>query len=152
MSDNTFTGEFLHTLDTKGRINIPARFRLTLSPENHQTLVITRGLDPCIIAYPLIEWQKVEESLRSLSSASRVYRSFVRGRVRHATPVEFDQQGRIQIPVTLREYASIGREVLIIGMVNKVELWNPKRLEEVEKSTQSQDASDYDKLADRIPL
>ncbi|MFQ6675681.1 MAG: division/cell wall cluster transcriptional repressor MraZ, partial [Fidelibacterota bacterium] len=135
ITENTFTGEYIYALDTKGRVSIPAKFRTALSPENDGTFVITRGLDTCILAYPMVEWQKVEQGLRGLSSASRVYRSFIRATVRYATPVQVDKQGRIQLTPSLREFAQLKKDVLIIGVVNKIEIWDPTVLEKLEQKS-----------------
>ncbi|MFQ6617032.1 MAG: division/cell wall cluster transcriptional repressor MraZ [Fidelibacterota bacterium] len=152
ISENTFTGEYMYTLDTKGRVSIPAKFRTALSPENDGTFVISRGLDTCILAYPMVEWQKVEQGLRGLSSASRVYRSFIRATVRYATPVQLDKQGRIQVTPSLREFARLEKDVLIIGVVNKIEMWNPAILERLEKKSLKIDSDQFGDLADKIIL
>ena len=152
ISENTFTGEYRYTLDAKQRVNIPAKFRSALSPENDGTFVATRGMDPCIVAYPFVEWQKVEAGLRTLSSASKVYRAFVRSTVRHATPVKLDKQGRIQIVSALKEFAGLEKDVLIIGVVNKIEFWNPERLDKLEDTTLRIDPEQFENLADKIVL
>lgn len=152
VTENTFTGEYHYTLDAKSRINIPAKFRSTLSTDNENSFIITRGMDPCIVAYPLLEWQKVEEGLRTLSSASKIYRSFIRSIVRFASPVKLDKQGRIQVTSILQEYAGLEKEVLIIGVVNKIELWNPVRLNKLEKTSLRIDPEQFEDLADKIIL
>jgi len=96
MTTNTLTGEYFYNIDSKGRLNIPAKYRNALAPENNNTFVITKGQDPCIYAYPLIAWGKVESELRNLSSASLKNRSFIRSMVRFAVPVKYDKQGRIK--------------------------------------------------------
>lgn len=152
ITENTFTGEYIYALDTKGRVSIPAKFRTALSPENDGTFVITRGLDTCILAYPMVEWQKVEQGLRGLSSASRVYRSFIRATVRYATPVQVDKQGRIQLTPSLREFAQLKKDVLIIGVVNKIEIWDPTVLEKLEQKSLKIDSEQFGDLADKIIL
>jgi len=152
VTENTFTGEYRYILDVKSRINIPAKFRSALSPDNECSFVITRGMDPCIVAYPLLEWQQVEVGLRTLSSASKTYRSFIRSIVRYATPVKMDKQGRIQITSILKDYADLDKDVLIIGVVNKIELWNPVRLDKLEDTTLSIDPEQFEDLADKIIL
>lgn len=152
ITEDTFTGEYSYSIDVKGRVNIPAKFRAALSPENDVTFVITRGLDPCIVAYPFLEWQNVEAGLRNLSSASRVYRSFIRSTVRYATAAKLDGQGRIQLTSNLIEYADLDKDVLIIGVVNKIELWNPERLAELDKTSLSVDPEQYEDLANKIIL
>ncbi|MFQ6607712.1 MAG: division/cell wall cluster transcriptional repressor MraZ [Fidelibacterota bacterium] len=152
ISENTFTGEFLYSLDDKGRVNIPSKFRSSLSPDNDSTFIITKGMDPCVVAYPATEWRKVEEGLRQLSSASQVYRSFIRSTVRYATPAKMDKQGRIQISPALRDFAGLVRDVIIIGVVNKIEIWNPDKLKELEASMPPTVQEELDNLAEKIIL
>ena len=132
---NTFTGEFSYTVDAKGRVNIPSKFRKVLSVENEDTFVITRGMDPCVWVYPIVVWQNIENELKNLSSLSAINRTFVRNTVRYATPLTYDGQGRIQLTNNLINYAELGKKTLIIGMVNKIEIWNPDRLKEIDKKT-----------------
>jgi|TARA_B100000315_G_scaffold62791_1_gene57003 MraZ protein len=152
MTTNTLTGEYFYNIDSKGRLNIPAKYRNALAPENNNTFIITKGQDPCIYAYPLIEWGKVESELRNLSSASLKNRSFIRTMVRFAVPVKFDKQGRIQLTPALMEYASLDKEVLIIGVVNKIEIWNPIKLDQLEKNELKIDSQEYETLAEKIIL
>jgi len=152
VSINTFTGEYSYTLDAKGRLNIPARFRTALSSDNEGTFVLTKGMDPCIIAYPLTEWQKVETGLRQLSSTSKIYRSFIRSTVRFATPTTMDKQGRIQVSPVLREFAGIKKDVMIIGLVNKIEIWDPKKLDKMEDEALTISSDELEDLRDKIIL
>ncbi len=125
----SFTGEYNYNIDQKGRLNIPAKFRKALDPKNDNTFVITRGFDPSLIVYPLVEWKKVEQQLLLLSSIKNKDRNFVRSIVRYATISKYDSQGRIQIPDMLLEYGQIQKEVSIIGMINKIELWDRSQLD-----------------------
>jgi MraZ protein len=152
ISENTFIGEYTFSLDYKGRINIPSKFRQCLSIENDSTFVISRGMDLCIYAYPLITWQGIEHNLKSLSSLSKTNRSFIRNTVRHATPTRFDKQGRISLTQSLIDFANLDKEILIIGVVNKLEIWNPKQLELVEDNNSEVDQHSYDTLAEKIIL
>ena len=86
LNKDTFTGEYQYSLDSKGRVNIPAKFRQSLSKKNQNTFVATRGQDPCIWVYPITEWKKIEDELRNLSSVSGVHRTFIRQIARSATP------------------------------------------------------------------
>ena len=147
---NTFTGEFSYTVDTKGRVNIPAKFRKALSEDNEDTFVITRGMDPCVWVYPIVVWQKIENDLKNLSSLSAINRTFVRNTVRYATPLIYDVQGRIQLTTNLINYAGLDKKTLIIGMVNKIEIWNPERLKEIDKKNMKIDSTAYDDLAEKI--
>ena len=152
LTKNTFIGEYPYSLDTKGRVNVPAKFRQSLSKDNKSTFVITRGMDSCIYVYPLIQWKKIEDSLRDISSLSKIHRTFVRSTSRYASSSTYDKQGRITLTPSLIEYAKIEKEVLIIGMVNKMEIWNPKQLKETEEQSIAINQTEYDELAEKIIL
>ncbi len=152
LTKNTFIGEYSYSLDSKGRINMPAKFRQVLSKDNKNTFVITRGMDTCVWVYPLNQWLEIEKSLRSLSSLSKIHRTFVRNTARYATPSTYDKQGRITIPPSLVDYAGLDKDVLIIGMVNKMEIWDTKNLEKTEKEALEIDLAEYDDLAQKITI
>ena len=143
-----FAGEYCKSLDLKYRVNIPAKFRKALDPVNDKTFVITRGFDRCLVLYPIYEWNIVEQQLSSLSSIRNKHRSFVRSVVRHASYVQYDAQGRVIIAEELKKFSSIEKDVIIIGMINKIEIWAPEALEEHDKS--SNQAEEFDDLADDI--
>ena len=152
INQDTFTGEFSYTIDAKGRVNIPAKFRQSLAPENDNTFVIARGMDPCIWVYPLTAWQFIEDDLKDLSAISSINRSFIRSTVRYATAVSYDKQGRIILSNNLMSYAKLEKDAMIIGMVNKIEIWDPVVLKKVDKKNLEMDSSEYDELANRIIL
>ena len=145
----SFTGEYSNSLDQKHRLSIPVKFRKALDPINDRTFVLTRGFDPCLILYPVTEWNRVEEQLSQLSSIRGQHRNFVRSIVRHATYLQYDGQGRIAIPENLLEFASVKKDVDIIGMINKIELWAPEVLVSQDTSTDVT-ATDFDNLANEI--
>ncbi len=149
---NTFVGEHTYSLDSKGRINIPAKFRQALSPDSDETFVITRGLDKCLWIYPLEEWERIEDSLRSLSSLRSKERDFIRQIVRWATTVQYDKQGRVMIPAKLIEMAGLHAQVAIIGMLNKIEVWDPDTLDQQHDEFIDLTDEDYESLATRINL
>ena len=142
-----FSGEYLNTLDTKNRVNIPAKFRKVLDPINDRTFVITRGFDKCLSLYPIYEWNIVEQQLASLSSIRNRNRSFVRSVVRYASYVQYDRQGRIIIPDNLKSYSGIDKDIIIIGMINKIEIWSPDKIKKYEHDI---DIDEFDDLADDI--
>ena len=152
LTNNTFIGEYAYALDSKGRVNIPAKFRQALSKDNKNTFVITRGMDSCVWVYPLTQWQKIETDLRNLSSLSNIHRAFVRNTARYATPSTYDKQGRIILSPSLIQYANLVKEVLIIGMINKMEIWNPAQLNKTENETIKINPDAYDDLAEKIIL
>lgn len=115
-----FAGEYQHTLDEKGRVTMPAKFREKLGA----CFVITRGLDQCLFVYPLSEWVKVEEKLKALPFNRSDNRAFNRLFFSGAAEVETDRQGRVLIPQNLREHAAIEKEVMIIGVSDRVEVWS----------------------------
>jgi len=152
LTNNTFIGEYAYSLDSKGRVNVPAKFRQSLSEDNENTFVITRGVDPCIWVYPLSHWKEIESNLRNLSSISKIHRTFVRNTARYASPSTYDKQGRITLTPSLIEYADLDKDVLIIGMINKMEIWNPNRLDETDQQNMEIDPAAYDDLAGKIIL
>ena len=152
LNKDTFTGEYRYSLDSKGRVNIPAKFRQSLSKKNQNTFVATRGQDPCVWIYPLTEWKKIEDELRNLSSVSGVHRTFIRQIARSATPSTCDKQGRIMLNPSLISYAQLDKEVLIIGMINKIEIWNPRTLKNVDSKNITKDINELNTLADKIVI
>ena len=146
----SFTGEFYNNIDQKSRLSIPAKYRKSLALSNDKTFVLTRGFDACLFLYPLDEWKLVESQLSSLSSIRGKHRNFVRSIVRYANYVKYDSQGRIQIPDSLLEYANIKKNITVIGLIKKIELWDQKTLEKYEKNKKNFTDNDFDELANQI--
>ena len=121
-----FSGEFEHSIDSKGRLTIPAKFREALE----SGVVVTRGLDGCLWAYPRSEWEMVEEKLSKLPTSNKAARNFSRFMFSGAFDSIPDRQGRVIIPQKLREYAGIDNETAVIGVMNRVEIWNPTKWSE----------------------
>lgn len=120
-----FTGEFRHSLDVKKRLIIPSKIR----EEMGDKIVITRGLDGCLFGYQLSVWQKILERLNSLPFTKKDARNFTRFMTSGAVTLEFDKQGRIIIPSYLQEYANILKNVVIVGVVNRIEIWEESKWE-----------------------
>lgn len=118
-----YMGEYNHTLDAKGRLIIPSRFRETLGDK----FVVTKGMDGCLFVYDDAGWAGVGEKIRGLSLNKRDHRVFVRLFLASATEVEVDKQGRILIPAKLREKAGITRDVTLVGTGNHIEIWDSER-------------------------
>ncbi len=146
----SFTGEYINLVDQKNRLSIPAKFRNALGSDNDKTFVLSKGFDECLLLYPLNEWKIVEEQLSSLSSIKNKNRNFIRKITRHANYVKYDSQGRIAIPELLLDYANIAKEVMVIGVVKKIELWNKETLDNYEKQKQFLSDEDFEDLADKI--
>ena len=146
MGTTTFTGEFRYSIDAKGRVNIPAKFRKALPDTSEDTFVVTRGIDENIAVYSLDIWRQKEEELLKLSSKLREHRAFKRQSTRFATPLKFDSQGRVAIPANLLHHAGIEKEVVIIGMIDEIEIWDPATLERYEETEFQLDAEDIEAI------
>lgn len=115
-----FTGEYRHTLDVKNRLIIPSKIR----EEMGNVIIITRGLDGCLFGYTVDVWQKMLEKLNSLPFTKKDARSFTRFLTSGAITLEFDKQGRIVLPSYLLDYAHINKEIVIVGVLNRIEIWD----------------------------
>tara|TARA_Y100000817_G_scaffold303542_1_gene285602 strand:+ start:72 stop:521 length:450 start_codon:yes stop_codon:yes gene_type:complete len=146
----SFTGEYTNSLDQKNRLSVPVKYRKSLDAANDKTFVICKGFDLNLLLYPVEEWKIVEKQLISLSSIRDAHRNFIRNIVRHANYVRYDSQGRIAIPDILLKYSNINKDVLVIGMLKKIELWDPITLEKFESNNGSLNDEDFEGLADKI--
>jgi MraZ protein len=115
-----FMGEYHHSVDDKGRIIIPSRFRDDLG----SSFVLTRGLDQCIFAYPHAEWTQLEQKLKALPFTKADARAFTRFFFSGACEVELDKQGRIVMPSNLRTFAKLTKECVVLGVSSRVEIWD----------------------------
>ena len=135
-----FMGEYGHTIDAKGRIIVPAKFRESLG----DNFIITKGLDNCLFVYTNEEWQRFEEKLKTLPLTNKNARTFTRFFLAGAADVELDKQGRILLPANLREYAGIDKEVVSVGVFSRVEIWSKDRYLE------NSDFDDMDEIAEHM--
>ncbi|MFD1176047.1 division/cell wall cluster transcriptional repressor MraZ [Paenibacillus puldeungensis] len=115
-----FMGEFQHSIDDKGRIIIPAKFRDLLGT----SFVVTRGLDQCLFVYPMQEWEVLEQKLKALPLMKADARAFTRFFFSGATECEWDKQGRVNLPSNLRQYAKLEKDCVVLGVSNRVEIWS----------------------------
>ena len=115
-----FMGEYSHTIDAKGRIIVPVKFRESLG----DNFVVTKGLDNCLFVYTKEDWQKFEEKLRKLPLTNKDARKFTRFFLAGAAEMEVDKQGRILIPSVLREFAALEKDVVFVGVGSRIEIWN----------------------------
>ena len=120
-----FMGEYNHTIDAKGRLIVPSKFREALG----DTFVVTKGLDGCLFVYDNKEWNAFEEKLKSLPLTNKEARQFARFFLAGAAEVEVDKQGRILVPNILREFAQISKDVVLIGVASRIEIWSRERFE-----------------------
>jgi MraZ protein len=119
-----FKGTYRHRIDAKGRLPVPAAFRRALAGEGVASLVVTL-LDQCLAAYPPAEWSRLEEQLRALPAFSRPVKALTRLLASRAADCDFDVQGRILLPPPLRESAGLQQEVVVVGVLNRFEVWAP---------------------------
>ena len=121
-----FMGEYNHTIDAKGRLIIPTRFRELLGEE----FILTKGLDGCLSIYPMDAWEAFETKLRALPLTNKNARTFTRFFVAGATNCELDRQGRVLVPQPLREFAGLEKEVVLTGNLNRIEIWSKEKWSE----------------------
>ncbi|MBS3977650.1 MAG: division/cell wall cluster transcriptional repressor MraZ [Syntrophomonadaceae bacterium] len=137
-----FMGEFHHSIDEKGRLTLPARFRDGLG----ERFVITKGLDNCLFVYPMDEWANLEQKLRVLPFTNGDARAFVRFFLSGAAECELDRQGRILLPANLREYGQLEKDAVVIGVSSRVEIWAKEAWEVYSQKAQI----NYEGLAEKI--
>ncbi len=139
-----FIGEYEHNVDAKGRIIMPAKLREDIGDK----FIITKGLDGCLFAYSQVEWANFEEKLKALPLAQKNARNFVRFFLSGAVECEIDKQGRFLIPANLREHAGLDKEIVIIGVGTRLEIWN----REVWKNYSSDDNISADEIAENMTM
>ena len=130
-----------HTVDPKGRLIVPAKFREQLGDE----FVVTKGLDGCLFVYTSEEWHNIEEKFRNISMTSKDARKFSRFFFAGAASCELDKQGRILLPPVLREYANLTKDVVLVGVLSRVEIWDKDRWQE-----NTYDEDEMDEIAEHM--
>ena len=136
-------GEYFHNIDNKGRVIIPSKFRSELG----ERFIITKGFDGCLYGYSESDWKQIEEKIKTLPLITgKDARSFTRFFFSSAIECEFDSQGRILITQTLREFASLTKEIVIIGVSSRIEIWNKDKWKEYNES------QDLDDIAEKMSL
>jgi MraZ protein len=127
-----FIGEYSHTIDKKKRLAIPSKFRKELGGK----AIITRGIDNCLVVYPIKEWQNLAEKLGNLPAAQIDARNFARIMLAGAMDVKLDNLGRILVPDYLKKYASLEKKVAVIGLFNRLEIWDERGWEDYKRKTE----------------
>jgi MraZ protein len=140
-----FSSEYECRLDAKGRIVLPAKIKAQLPEASGNNIVVTRGFEPCLVVYPQVEWKKVFSKVSGLNEFNEEYRNFQRNFLRGNTEVDLDSNGRFLIPKTMLKYAQIEKEVIVVGIGNRVELWNPSLYEKYLIN----DQKEFSKLAEK---
>jgi MraZ protein len=135
-------GEYEHSLDVKGRIIMPAKFREDIGDK----FIITKGLDGCLFAFSKEEWKKFEEKLATLPISNKDARAFTRFFFAGAIDCELDKQGRFLVSSNLREFAEFVKDVIIVGMNSRIEIWSKEKWQECENSISA------DSIAEKMEL
>ena len=141
-----FYGEYVHTLDEKNRFILPARFRETALFHGINTFYLTRGLDRCLFLFPDREWCRQEEAFRSLPLTSKEARRFNRVYFSGAVEITMNKQGRVLIPAYLKDFAYIDREIVVIGVSSRIEIWAYEKWKEFYDSA----IEDFEDIAEHL--
>lgn len=135
-----YIGEYTHSIDDKGRVIMPSKFREDLGVKFY----VTKGMEGCIFVYDEVEWKRLEEKTKNLKLTSKKARQFERLFYAPARELEFDKQGRFVIPQNLRDYAKIEKEASIIGVSSRIEIWDKNKYEEYISGSEM----DYDSITE----
>lgn len=141
-----FIGEYQHTIDDKGRLAVPVKFRKDLS----KGAVITRGLDNCLFLYPMEEWTALADKLSKLPIGQANTRAFARLMLAGAMDADLDKQGRVIIPDYLRKFAKIGKKVVLAGLYNRIEVWDEGEWEKFKASTEKESSEIAERLGEIV--
>ncbi len=139
-----FIGQYYHSLEEKGRLAIPAKFRRQLDKQS----VITRGLDGCLFIFPGKEWKTFTQKLSTAPITRRDVREFIRLMAKQASEIELDKQGRTRIPKYLQEFASLKKQVVLVGSLKRIEIWDQKLYHQHIQAIEKKSESISDRLTD----
>jgi MraZ protein len=142
-----FRGRYEHSIDQKGRISVPSRFREILATQYDERLIVT-NFDQCLWAYPVAEWKKVEEKVAALPQLKAEVKALQRFFISAASEAPLDKQGRILIPPTLREYADLNRDCVMVGMSQRIEIWSLERWNKIFKDAEKTLQESIEQLTD----
>ena len=143
-----FYGEYEHTIDPKGRLIVPAKFREALKAQQAQTLFATRGLDGCLFVFPDSEWRSAEARFKQIPFTKAEGRKFNRLFFSGAMELALDGLGRVLLPKSLKDYAQIEQDVVIVGVSNRIEIWSKARWREFYENSRQ----NFEELAERVLL
>jgi|SRR5699024_2188728 len=142
-----FKGQYQHSVDKKGRVSLPAKLRKNLNPDAKESFTILRGLEKCLYIYPADEWQKVEDRLAKINSFSKEGRTVKRNFLRFAEDFTLDKQNRVPLSQSLCEWAGIDGQAVFIGSGERIEVWSPQKLEEMDAELSNES---YQELFERV--
>ena len=141
-----FYGEYEHTIDKKGRLIVPSKFRDSFKEYDIDNLYITRGLDKCLFLFTEIEWKSQESKFKAISFTKSEARKFNRLYFAGASLIECDKQGRLLIPKYLKDFAGIKRDVVIVGVSNRIEIWSKEAWAEYYNSSKES----FEEIAEKL--
>lgn len=127
-----FIGHFTHTIDSKGRLSIPVKFREEINTDSKGIVYITTELDPCLVAYTIKEWNTLLDKINNFPVMNQGVKDYSRLLYSRATECSFDKQGRILIPQKLREHAGLSGDTYLVGNNTKIEIWHPEKWDAAE--------------------
>ncbi|MFK7900931.1 MAG: division/cell wall cluster transcriptional repressor MraZ [Cyclobacteriaceae bacterium] len=125
-----FSGEYECKVDAKGRMVFPSKFKSRLPESSANEIVVSRGFEKCLVIYPIVEWKKIYSKVIGLNEFNEEYRNFQRNFFRGNTEIELDTNGRLLLPKRMLLYSNIEKEMVAVGIGNRIELWNPEIYEE----------------------
>ena len=140
-----FTGEHACKMDAKGRLTLPARVKSKLPEASGSQLILSLGLEPCLVLYPLVDYRKIYSRIASMNEFNEEYRRLQRNFFRRIAEVELDGAGRMLIPKSMSGYAQLDKELILVGMGNRIELWNAQVYDEFVIS----DNAEFSRLAQK---
>ena len=143
-----FYGEYEHTIDRKGRLIVPAKFRQALKEQDVKSLFLTRGLDGCLFLFTEAEWRMAEARFKQISFTKAEGRKFNRMFFSGAAEVAIDGLGRLLIPKTLKEFAQIEQDVVIVGVSNRIEIWSKEKWQAFYEASRQ----GFEEVAERVML
>ena len=143
-----FLGKYEHAIDKKGRLILPSRFREVLNEKYVDSFIITKWMENCLSIYPINEWKNLEQKLNSLPKGDINARHFTRMLFANASEAAIDKQGRIFIPLQLRSHVNISRNVIVIGVGSRIEIWDKPQWEEYNKKIEKPFEEIAQKLSD----
>ncbi len=141
-----FQGHSNCNIDAKSRLILPAKFRKYIKPEADNKLILTRGMDECLLVYPLDEWEKVKTGLTRYNQFNSDQRFFIRQFLNYVNECELDSQNRIVIPPQLLQFAKLKKEVTVLGLLDKMEIWDPEIIQSYDNSM----TKSYEEIAEKV--
>ncbi|MGK7396425.1 MAG: division/cell wall cluster transcriptional repressor MraZ [Candidatus Cyclobacteriaceae bacterium M3_2C_046] len=140
-----FQSEYECKIDAKGRLVLPAKIKAQLPESSGNTIVLRRGFEPCLVIYPKVEFNKIYSRISGLNEFNEEFRTLQRNFFRGNTTIELDNMGRFLIPKSMARYAQLEKEVVVVGLGNRVEIWNPDLYDEF----LIKDAKEFSALAEK---